>query len=72
MVRSTGGLRDTVIDFGDFQGYGIRFDQASVGDITYSVGRAVDLYNNKKDLFNWMRTYMMGLTIPGMLPPLLT
>jgi starch synthase len=61
VVRSTGGLRDTVIDFGDFQGYGIRFDQASVGDITYSIGRAVDLYNNKKDLFNWMRTYMMGL-----------
>lgn len=61
IVRSTGGLRDTVKDFGDFQGFGIRFDQASVGDIVYSVGRAIDLYNNKKDLFNWMRSYMMGI-----------
>lgn len=61
MVRSTGGLRDTVKDFGDWQGYGIRFDQATVHDITYSVGRAIDLYDNKKDLFNWMRSYMMQI-----------
>jgi starch synthase len=61
MVRSTGGLKDTVKDFGDWQGYGIRFNNADVNDITYSVGRAIDLYHNKKDLYNWMRTYMMHL-----------
>ncbi|HYO21569.1 MAG TPA: glycogen/starch synthase [Flavisolibacter sp.] len=61
MVRSTGGLKDTVRDFGDWQGYGIRFNHASVGDITHSVGRAIDLYNNKKDLFTWMRSYMMHI-----------
>jgi starch synthase len=61
MVRSTGGLKDTVKDFGDWQGYGIRFNNADVGDITYSVGRAVDLYYNKRDLFNWMRSYMMHI-----------
>lgn len=61
MVRSTGGLKDTVIDFGDWQGYGIRFNHASVGDITQAVGRAIDLYNHKKDLFGWMRNYMMGI-----------
>jgi starch synthase len=61
MVRSTGGLKDTVKDFGDWQGYGIRFNHADVNDISYSVGRAIDLYNNKKDLHNWMRTYMMGI-----------
>lgn len=61
MVRSTGGLKDTVRDFGDWQGYGIRFNHASVNDITYSVGRAIDLYNNKPDLYNWMRSYMMGI-----------
>jgi starch synthase len=44
VVRSTGGLRDTVIDFGDPDGFGIRFNEASVGDITYSIYRAVDLY----------------------------
>lgn len=61
MVRSTGGLKDTVKDFGDWQGFGIRFDHASVEDITYSVGRAVDLYKNKQDLFHWMRSYMMQI-----------
>ncbi|MGN6402011.1 MAG: glycogen synthase, partial [Flavisolibacter sp.] len=61
MVRSTGGLKDTVKDFGDWQGYGIRFNNADVNDITYSVGRAIDLYNNKKDLYNWMRSYMMHI-----------
>ena len=61
MVRSTGGLKDTVKDFGDWQGYGIRFNQASVGDITYSVGRAIDLYNNKRDLYHWMRSHMMQI-----------
>src|SRR5204862_6092521 len=48
IVRSVGGLIDTVKDFGDYQGFGIRFDRPSVGDITYSVGRAVDLYYHKK------------------------
>jgi starch synthase len=61
IVRSTGGLKDTVKDFGDWQGFGIRFNNADVGDITHSVGRAVDLYYNKKDLFNWMRSYMMNI-----------
>ncbi len=61
MVRSTGGLKDTVKDFGDWQGYGIRFNHASVDDITHSVGRAIDLYQNKKDLYTWMRSYMMHI-----------
>lgn len=61
IVRSTGGLIDTVSDFGDWQGFGIRFDHASVWDITYSAGRAIDLYYNRKELFNWMRGYMMGI-----------
>jgi starch synthase len=25
------------------------------------VGRAIDLYNNRKEQFNWMREYMMGI-----------
>ncbi len=61
MVRSTGGLKDTVKDFGDWQGYGIRFNHANVEDIAYSIGRAIDLYTNKRDLFNWMRSYMMQI-----------
>lgn len=61
IVRSTGGLKDTVKDFGDWQGFGIRFNHAEVGDITHSVGRAVDLFYNKRDLYNWMRSYMMHI-----------
>lgn len=48
IVRNTGGLRDTVKDFGEPNGYGICFNQASVGDITHSVYRAVELYKDPK------------------------
>jgi starch synthase len=34
--EKTGGLKDTVIDFGD-NGNGISHDQSSVGDICYSI-----------------------------------
>jgi starch synthase len=61
MVRSTGGLKDTVRDFGDWQGFGIRFNNADVNDVTYSVGRAIDLYYNKPELYNWMRSFMMNI-----------
>ncbi|MEL1240318.1 glycogen synthase [Flavobacterium flavipallidum] len=49
IVRRTGGLQDTVIDFGD-DGNGICHNQASVGDICYSIQRAVNLYNDKEHL----------------------
>jgi starch synthase len=41
--EKTGGLKDTVIDFGD-NGNGISHDQSSVGDICYSIQRAINLY----------------------------
>ncbi|CAM1341338.1 glycogen synthase [Tenacibaculum amylolyticum] len=47
IVRRTGGLKDTVIDIGD-GGFGICHDQASVWDINYSIGRAVELYKDTK------------------------
>jgi len=49
IVRRTGGLKDTVIDFGD-DGNGICHDQATVSDICYSIQRAVNLYKDKKKL----------------------
>lgn len=45
IVRNTGGLKDTVIDIGDKGGYGIKFNDAKVWDITYSIHRALELYN---------------------------
>ncbi|MEI8110799.1 MAG: glycogen synthase [Chitinophagia bacterium] len=60
IVRSTGGLRDTITDMGDPGGFGIRFDQASVSDIIYSIGRAVSVYQSKEQLTQ-MRVKMMGI-----------
>ena len=61
IVRSTGGLKDTVKDFGELQGFGIRFEQPTVWDITYSVGRAIDLFTHKKEQLHSMREFMMGI-----------
>lgn len=60
MVRRTGGLKDTVIDYGDRDGYGICYDNASVGDITHSIWRAVELYHDKKRM-RQVRNKMMQL-----------
>jgi starch synthase len=60
IVRSTGGLKDTVIDFGDEGGYGIRFNNASVADICYSIDRALVLYENTR-LLTLLRKRMMAL-----------
>jgi len=48
IVRNTGGLHDTVIDYGDKHGYGIRFNQATVGDITHGIWRAVELFQHQE------------------------
>jgi starch synthase len=60
MVRSTGGLQDTVVDMGDEEGFGIRFNHASVGDIHHAINRAIDIYENKTHL-EWMRKHMMQI-----------
>jgi len=60
MVRVTGGLKDTVIDFGDEGGYGIRFLQATAADIVQSVSRAVEVYANTA-LLQLLRKRMMAL-----------
>jgi len=60
VVRSTGGLKDTVVDMGDFQGWGIRFNHASVGDLTHSIWRSVQLYRDKNRLRH-VRKKMMNL-----------
>ena len=51
IVRRTGGLKDTVIDFED-NGNGICHEQASIADVCYSIQRGVKLFKNKKSLNN--------------------
>jgi starch synthase len=60
MVRRTGGLKDTVIDFGDANGYGICYNHTSIPDITHAVWRAAELYHNKEKMHH-IRQHMMKL-----------
>jgi starch synthase len=60
MVRRTGGLKDTVIDYGDVNGYGICYNQASIPDITHAVWRAAQLYHDKEKM-RTIRQRMMAL-----------
>ncbi|OYZ02508.1 MAG: glycogen synthase [Sphingobacteriia bacterium 28-36-52] len=60
VVRSTGGLKDTVTDMGDTDGFGIRFNNATIEDLAYSIGRGVSVYQDKKHM-EWMRKYMMQI-----------
>jgi len=60
MVRRTGGLKDTVIDFEEEGGYGICYNHTTTGDITHSVWRAVELYREKRKM-HAIREKMMQL-----------
>ncbi|MFM2361772.1 MAG: hypothetical protein RLZZ316_674 [Bacteroidota bacterium] len=50
IVRRTGGLRDTVKDIGEINGYGVCFNNAAVGEITNAIYRAVTLYEDTKKM----------------------
>ncbi len=60
MVRSTGGLQDTVVDMGEYEGFGIRFNYATVQDLHYSTTRALNVYKDVKQI-DWMRKHMMAI-----------
>jgi starch synthase len=50
IVRTVGGLRDTVIDLGDSGGYGITFFDFSLQSAANAIQRAVDLYNESRSM----------------------
>ncbi len=60
VVRSTGGLQDTVTDMGDPDGFGIRFNNATVDDLAYSIGRGVSVYQDQQQMAK-MRKQMMQI-----------
>jgi len=60
VVRKTGGLIDTVIDYTEPDGYGICFEEASAEAISGAISRAVDLYSNTA-LMRLLRNRMMSL-----------
>jgi starch synthase len=52
IVRSVGGLRDTIIDIGDQGGRGIRFNNFSVEDAAMAIFRASKVYANAEAMTN--------------------
>jgi starch synthase len=44
IVRSVGGLKDTVVDISEEDGYGITFEEFSLEAASEAIGRAVKLY----------------------------
>lgn len=60
IVTRVGGLQDTVVDFGDENGYGICFLWVQTWDIVAAIKRAVDLYQQPGKL-HVIRQRMMKL-----------
>ncbi len=60
LVSITGGLKDTVIDLEEMDGYGICFSTAGKEEIIYAVGRAIDIFKNKNRMSE-LRKKMTGL-----------
>lgn len=63
IVRSVGGLKDTVPDIGepDGSGRGIRFDQFSIDDVTYALHRAASMWHNEPGIVALLRDRIMRL-----------
>lgn len=58
VVRSVGGLIDTVPDIGLPDGRGIRFDYFSVDDLTHAIHRAFELYENRDQMIALRKSIM--------------
>lgn len=60
VVRSTGGLKDTVIDIEEHNGYGICFANTNSQDVTQAIQRSILVFKNDKQLAA-LRKKAMGL-----------
>ncbi|WP_298286229.1 glycogen/starch synthase [uncultured Lutibacter sp.] len=60
IVRSIGGLKDTVIDISKENGFGICHNEVSVEEITNAVDRGVELYKDQTK-FKQLRKQMMEI-----------
>lgn len=63
IVRSVGGLKDTVPDIGepDGSGRGIRFDQFNVEDASYAIYRAISMWHNEPGIVSFLRQRIMAV-----------
>lgn len=60
IVRTVGGLKDTITDIGEENGSGIRFDLFTVEDAAWALFRAINLYK-KQDEFRAYRDHAIEL-----------
>lgn len=60
VVRTTGGLKDTVKDIGEKGGFGIRHEHVSVDDVALAITRANKLYNDTAE-FKRIRKEIMKI-----------
>lgn len=60
IVRSVGGLKDTVWDYGDWEGRGFRFQQFSTEDCLHAISRALTIYY-QPDEFRRLQKHDMSL-----------
>ncbi|MEL6925483.1 MAG: glycogen/starch synthase [Bacteroidota bacterium] len=60
IVRSVGGLRDTITDMSEEQGSGYRFDHFNVHEANHALKRAAFLYEDQK-AFKAVRKHIMSL-----------
>ncbi len=58
IVRTVGGLKDTVKDISEKDGYGIRFDDFTISAAKNAIERAIKLFNNKKKLAHVISSIM--------------
>lgn len=63
IVRSIGGLKDTVPDIGmpDGSGRGIRFDHFTVEDAYNAIYRATSMYHNEPGIVQWLQNKIMAV-----------
>lgn len=47
VVRTVGGLKDTVRDYSEVDGYGIRFDHFNLDDAYFALQRAVSVFHDR-------------------------
>lgn len=60
IVRRIGGLKDTVIDISENNGFGICHEHTSVLEITQAIERAIALYENQPQ-YKTLRRSIMGI-----------
>jgi starch synthase len=63
IVRSVGGLKDTVPDVAapNNEGRGIRFEEITPNEIQYALHRATEMYSNNPDIIHWLRSKIMAV-----------